>query len=93
MADVPEPMRHHGPGWNMGLDSDGPGYWLWAPQNAGIHDPWGHTWSSEAPPRDHWAACWQAADGEDGDFVKGASATEVLAIFPADVRTLFEATL
>lgn len=90
-------MRSHGPGWTLDPAS-GEHYWLWAPQDDVVRDPrfpgmWSTDrigWHEDArPPRARWAACWQAEDGEDGDFIKGDSADAVLGIFPANVRRAF----
>lgn len=90
MSDVTT-MRFHGPGWSLDTP-DGFLYQLWAPQTEVIRDeerfpgmwsPDGLGWyQADREPRKDWAACWQSPDSEDGDFVKGASAEDVLVIFP-----------
>lgn len=92
MVATVEPMRHHGPGWILEID-EGNAYWLWAPQDGKIRDPYEHTWASSAPKRPNWAACWQSEDGEDGDYVKVDSAQAALAIFPEDVKRQFLAAI
>lgn len=78
-------------------------YWLWAPQVEKRRSPkfpgkWspdgGVCWYDDARcPREYWAACWQSGDGEDGNFVKGTSADEVLHIFPDAIAEQFRAAL
>lgn len=52
---------------------DGRTYTVWAPR----------------PDRPRWAACWQDADGEDGDFRRADDRDDALAIFPPRVRGMF----
>ncbi len=103
----PVPIRFHGPGWVIDLTTydefgdevaSGAVYQLWAPQDDVLADPYGHAavqrkYNAEWTPRLTWAASWQSADPEDGDFRRGDSAESVLAIFPDDVRERFDATL
>lgn len=41
------------------------------------------------PGRPQWQASWQNADGTSGDFARGGSLDEVLAIFPPAMRGRF----
>jgi hypothetical protein len=93
------PMQFHGPGWTLDTDTDG--FMLWAPQDGSVPDPHAAGWSSSNPPRDHWAASWHVRPPEDADedwlpspfrpggFWRGATAADVLAHFPDDVRQRF----
>lgn len=86
------------------VETAGASYMVWGPQAGellrdeerfpGMWSTDGMGWHPDArEPRQHWAASWQSADGDDGDFVTGASAGVVLAIFPPDVRDAFTAAL
>lgn len=99
MSAAVEPMRFHGPGWSLSFSQRdeygeiverGACYQLWAPQDGQIADPYADTWSTDKEPRDHWAAAWQSADGDDGDFVRGTTLAEALRIFPPAIRRQFE---
>lgn len=73
------------PGWEVPT-RDGAEFMLWAPRPA---RDFGRSYRGEpmiSPARTQWSACWQAADGEDGDFRKADTPAEALACFPGTER-------
>lgn len=93
--DEVQTMRFHGPGWTLELEAAW--FKVWGPQPAAEYPACAGMVASSKPPRDHWAAAWGEQLDEDageevlpdGDFRRGASLEEVLAIFPARVAARF----
>lgn len=84
-----EPMRYHGPGWNV--ETSHRLYQLWAPGKI-IHQNFPEYDTGKT--RDFWQAAWQDDDDERAfGFYKGQNKESALAIFPPNVRKAFiEAT-
>lgn len=76
-----EPMRYHGPGWNV-TAPNGDLFQVWAPQTEA------DAANSLNPPRDHWAASWSENVPEDADedymgngfYINGPTLASVLAV-------------
>lgn len=77
-----EKMKYHSPGWNV--ETQHRLYQLWGPGEI-THDGY-----PTGARRDFWQAAWQDDRNElAGNFYKGDSLEDALAVFPKSVRNLF----
>ena len=87
MTDLPTPMKHHQPGWELTLHSgstDEVKYTVWAPGPA-PHDGF----PNNCVVREHWRARVERDHGWDTASKRSQTLDDVLRIFPDEVADLF----